>query len=140
MVVRLLKKLNTGYQQDMANAGALIPDIENVAQAIYILPAEAWARRVGGVFANDLAQASPDRAHAMLTHLPEGGFVVSVRAPFNNKNGADELCRQFETGGGRKAAAGINHLPVDLYDSFVEKISTSLSNVLNYSRKYHAVR
>jgi hypothetical protein len=26
----------------------------------------------------------------------------------SNKSGADELCKSFETGGGRKAAAGIN--------------------------------
>ncbi|OYW81954.1 MAG: hypothetical protein B7Z22_14920, partial [Hyphomonas sp. 32-62-5] len=37
-------------------------------------------------------------------------YVVSVRAPLSNKAGADILCSQFATGGGRKAAAGINHL------------------------------
>jgi hypothetical protein len=46
--------------------------------------------------------------------------VVSVRAPLNNKTGADELCRQFETGGGRKAAAGINHLPETEYTRFLQ--------------------
>ena len=29
------------------------------------------------------------------------------------------LCRQFESGGGRKAAAGINHLPEADYERFV---------------------
>jgi len=29
------------------------------------------------------------------------------------------LCRQFATGGGRKAAAGINDLPESDYDRFV---------------------
>jgi len=33
-------------------------------------------------------------------------------------DGADELCRQFESGGGRKAAAGINLLPDAEYDRF----------------------
>jgi hypothetical protein len=37
--------------------------------------------------------------------------VVSVRAPLVNKTGADELCKRFPSGGGRKAAAGINALP-----------------------------
>jgi len=115
------KKLSDGYQQDMASAAALKPELENSAQAVYIMPAEPWARRVSGVFANDLAQVSPDRAHAMLTRLNGGGFVVSVRAPFSNKSGADDLCRQFETGGGRKAAAGINVLPEDQLDLFIEK-------------------
>jgi hypothetical protein len=44
---------------------------------------------------------------------------VSVRAPLNNKTGADELCRQFETGGGRKAAAGINFLPTEMRSQFI---------------------
>jgi hypothetical protein len=42
-----------------------------------------------------------------------------VRAPLANKTGADEICSQFETGGGRKGAAGINHLPEADYDRFV---------------------
>jgi hypothetical protein len=42
-----------------------------------------------------------------------------VRAPLNNKKGADELCREFHSGGGRKAAAGINHLPEADYDKFM---------------------
>jgi hypothetical protein len=29
----------------------------------------------------------------------------------NKSTGADALCREFPTGGGRAAAAGINHLP-----------------------------
>ena len=119
------KKLSEGYKEDMASAAALKPELENSAQAVYILPSDAWARRVSGVFANDLAQATPDRAHAMLTRLNEGGYVVSVRAPFKNKSGADDLCRQFETGGGRKAAAGINLLPDDQFDLFVERFKNA---------------
>jgi hypothetical protein len=43
-----------------------------------------------------------------------------VRAPLVTRDGADALCRQFETGGGRKAAAGINCLPETLVDEFLE--------------------
>ena len=42
-----------------------------------------------------------------------------MRAPLDNKMGADEICSQFETGGGRKGAAGINHLPEAEFDRFV---------------------
>jgi hypothetical protein len=112
-------RLQAGYQGDMSNAEALQPILETDRHALYVLPADPWARRVSGVFANQLAQAAPDRAHAMLTHLPDGGFVVSVRAPLALKEGADQLCRQFPTGGGRKAAAGINQLPDEMYDQFV---------------------
>jgi hypothetical protein len=76
-----------------------------------MLPAEKWARRISGVFGNRLAAESPAQAHAVLTAKPGGGYVVSVRAPLATKSGADALCSRFETGGGRKGAAGINHLP-----------------------------
>ena len=107
-----------GYQEDISNAESIEPTLKSNSHALYILENEKWARRVSGVFANQLAQSYPNRAHAMLTKTDGGGFLVSVRAPLNNKNGADELCRQFETGGGRKAAAGINHLPLEDYERF----------------------
>jgi len=50
-------------------------------------------------------------------------FPNSVRAPLNNRTGADELCRQFETGGGRKAAAGINRLPSKSLELFAKAMS-----------------
>jgi hypothetical protein len=104
----------------MAKGEALRPELESGRHGLYLLPAEPWARRVSGVLANRLAQSAPERAHALLTRLPQGGFVVSVRAPLSNREGADVLCRRFPSGGGRKAAAGINRLPDELYDEFVE--------------------
>ncbi|MDP3421618.1 MAG: acetyltransferase [Thiobacillus sp.] len=103
--------LNAGYQADMARAVAVSAMEARPSGRIFMLPAEKWARRISGVFGNQLAVESPAQAHAVLTAKPEGGYVVSVRAPLNAKSGADELCSQFDTGGGRKAAAGINHLP-----------------------------
>ena len=114
------KKLVDGYHEDSAKAQALPAEYKTDSHALFILEDEKWARRVSGVFANQLAQENPNRAHAMLTKNDEGGFVVSVRAPLNNKTGADELCRKFETGGGRKAAAGINFLPENSYARFLE--------------------
>ena len=113
--------LRNGSREDTAHAEAIAPELLSDRYALYIFPAEPWARRVSGVYSNQLAMAAPDRAHALLTRLPEGGFVVSVRAPLNNKTGADELCRAFPTGGGRKAAAGINNLPDDLVSEFIDK-------------------
>ncbi len=112
--------LASGYRDDMSMAESIRPELRTQSHGLYLLPAEPWARRVSGVFANRLAQAAPERAHAMLTRLPEGGFVISVRAPLARKEGADVLCRGFPTGGGRKAAAGINCLPDDLYSGFVQ--------------------
>jgi hypothetical protein len=49
----------------------------------------------------------------------DGTFTVSVRAPLQAPHGADTLCRQFETGGGRAAAAGINRLPASRLEEFI---------------------
>lgn len=105
------QELETGYKEDIAHAERCKPTYNTESHNLTVLPNEKWARRVSGVYANTLATDNPDRAHAMLTEQDSGSFLVSVRAPLNNKTGADELCRQFETGGGRKAAAGINKLP-----------------------------
>lgn len=117
--------LRQGFSDDMARARARRPEVLTDRYGLYILPAEAWARRAGGVFANELAHGAAGRAHALLTRLSEGGFVVSVRAPLARKEGADELCRRFPTGGGRKAAAGINFLPDDAYDEFVRRFTSA---------------
>ena len=97
----------------------LSPHTEPPRIAVFQLPNEAWARRVSGVLGNDLANKTPGRAHAVITEADDGNFLVSVRAPLNNKAGADEVCRQFPTGGGRKAAAGINSLPASMVPEFV---------------------
>jgi len=117
--------LLNGYREDMAKASGLSGAYSDDGHALYILPNEKWARRVSGIYANDLAQQYPDRGHALLTEKAGGGYLVSVRAPLNNKTGADELCRQFDTGGGRKAAAGINHLAEDQYQRFVDLFKQS---------------
>lgn len=117
------QKLETGYQQDMSGAAALSAEHADDATAVFMLPNEPWARRVSGVYSNDLANSNPARAHAVLTVKDNGGYLVSVRAPLDNKTGADELCMQFPTGGGRKAAAGINDLPADMLNTFVDQFS-----------------
>jgi len=120
-------RLRIGYAEDMALARAVTAQEERVTGAVFILPDAPWARRVSGVYANELASAHPDRAHALLTRSPQGHYVVSVRAPLSNRTGADELCRRFETGGGRKAAAGINTLPASRLDDFVLAFYTQYS-------------
>jgi len=117
------EKLENGYRDDMAAAGALQEYQSEQGTAVFILPNEAWARRVSGVYSNDLANGSPDRGHAVLTEKANGNYLVSVRAPLNNKTGADELCRRFPTGGGRQAAAGVNDLPADMLIDFTTQFA-----------------
>ncbi len=111
--------LRTGYAEDMGQARDVKPAEVRPSGAVVILPDAPWARRASGVYANELATAHPERAHALLTRSPKGHYVVSVRAPLRNRMGADELCKRFETGGGRKAAAGINVLPEARIADFV---------------------
>jgi hypothetical protein len=111
--------LNAGYQSDMARAVAVNAAEARASGRIFMLPAEKWARRISGVFGNQLAVESPAQAHAVLTAKPDGGYVVSVRAPMLAKSGADTLCSQFDTGGGRKGAAGINLLPAAELGRFI---------------------
>ncbi len=105
-------QLRDGFAADMA-AAASAPAMGDARAAMFVLPPQPWARRVNGVFANELARSTPARAHAVLVTVPDG-FVVSVRAPLARPTGADTLCRAF-AGGGRARAAGINLLrPADL--------------------------
>ena len=119
--------LETGYREDMARAEAIAPEHSDERTALYVLPDDPFARRVGGVYANELAQRHPERAHALLTANADGDYVVSVRAPLANRTGADELCRQFESGGGRKAAAGINRLPPGEMTRFAKALAAQFA-------------
>lgn len=116
--------LKNGYAEDYAHIEALSPVESNEVAEVYELPCEAWARRISGVFGNALANQSPAKAHAVLTlnqNLQD--YTVSVRAPLENRTGADEVCCQFDTGGGRKAAAGINQLPLTAKQEFISVLT-----------------
>ena len=116
----IFEKLKIGYADDMAKAR----HCGYAAPCVTILDDTAWARRVSGSYGNVLAVENPAQAHAVLTHNGNDGYLISVRAPKNNPNGADALCLKFPTGGGRAAAAGINHLPKDDLDAFLQAFAT----------------
>ena len=103
-------RLRAGMAADMLLARGTVALAADAATAVLMLPAQPWARRVNGVFANELAREYPERAHAILV-ATASGFVVSVRAPLARPSGADTLCSGFASGGGRARAAGINDLP-----------------------------
>jgi len=115
----IYEQLLAGYADDMSQARDIKPEYQTDTISVYILPDAAWARRISGVFGNELANQSPARAHAVLSYNAQGGYQISVRAPITNKAGADELCSSFTTGGGRKGAAGINHLPINELPTFI---------------------
>jgi hypothetical protein len=116
--------LKQGYDQDYAFVASLTPIVDDAICCVFELPCAAWARRISGVFGNELANQSPTRAHGVLTlNENQQDYTVSVRAPLTNRVGADDVCTQFETGGGRKAAAGINALPLNKKSTFIEALS-----------------
>jgi hypothetical protein len=115
----LVARIDAARREDLSLACTLEPEYASRRARVYLLPDAAWARRVRGVLGNELANRSPELAHAILTRDSQGGFVVSVRAPRTAPTGADALCRGFATGGGRASAAGINHLPEDALPEFV---------------------
>ncbi|WP_371186118.1 DHH family phosphoesterase [Thalassotalea maritima] len=115
----LFYQLQEAYHQDMAQAASADVLFDNAICKVVCLDDAAWSRRVSGVFGNELANQAPDKAHAVLTKNLDGSYTVSVRAPLNNKQGADEVCVQFPTGGGRSGAAGINALPEEQIETFI---------------------
>ncbi len=113
--------LRRGYKEDITLAMQM-QEMKTVGKnRVYILPDIPWARRVTGVFSNLRMREQPDAAHAILTEDKNNNLRVSVRAPLNDRRDADILCNLFPTGGGRKAAAGINSLPAHQLDDFIEK-------------------
>ena len=114
--------LRNALADDLDRAAALRPQAAGASAALYVLPDAAWSRRIHGLLANQLASRHPDRAHALLVS-GHGGYAVSVRAPLARPRGADTLCLQFETGGGRQSAAGINRLPEADYSRFVAEFT-----------------
>lgn len=114
--------LQKAYQQDMDNALAVQAKHRSNKLGLFELPNAAWARRISGVYGNLLANQAPDSAHAVLTLNKDETYMVSLRAPLNNKQGAGDICSQFETGGGRAAAAGINALSVSELQRFIDLV------------------
>ena len=124
---KTLKTLKVGFNSDM-NLALSQPEYKRCGKnRIFRFPDNPWARRVSGVFANLKARENPEGAHALITDNRDESLRISVRAPLQNKQGADQLCRAFPSGGGRAAAAGINALPPDLLDDFLTKFQQTYS-------------
>ncbi|NNE01349.1 MAG: acetyltransferase [Pirellulaceae bacterium] len=124
---KTFQTLQDGYDDDMRRAKSIEPTLETKQCAMFVFPEDAFSRRVSGVYSNQLARDNPQRAHALASLLASGDYLVSVRAPLSTRSGADELCRQFPTGGGRKAAAGINQLPAEQLQAFSDAFESQFA-------------
>ncbi len=119
----IFHQLETAYLSDMQRAQSAKILAETDKCLAVELPDEKWARRVSGVYGNELANQSPNRAHAVFTLNEDGTYTVSLRAPLANKQGAGDICAQFPSGGGRAAAAGVNQLPAQMIEQFIQSVS-----------------
>ncbi|MBM9536063.1 acetyltransferase [Desulfobulbus alkaliphilus] len=117
----LLEKIRRGYHDDIKRVAELQPMRTGPAGRVFQLPEADWARRVVGVFSNQIARDRPEMAHAVLIANQDRSWLVSVRAPLASPQGADALCRQFLTGGGRAGAAGINRLASQDLEVFLSR-------------------
>lgn len=115
----VFRQIREVRERDLASARQIRPHVTLACGTVYVLPDEAWSRRVRGDFGNILTRSNSEQAHAILTVNQQVGYTVSVRAPLSNRRDADRLCKLFPTGGGRPAAAGVNHLPASELDAFV---------------------
>jgi len=120
----IVRELDALRRDDLRHARQVPPRHRDDRCMAVVLPDAAWSRRVLGPFANELALRDPQRAHAVLKVLPDGGYAVSVRAPCATPRGAAELAREF-AGGGRAAAAGIDRLPEEELPRFVARLAAS---------------
>jgi nanoRNase/pAp phosphatase (c-di-AMP/oligoRNAs hydrolase) len=124
----IFHQLKSAYLADMAKAKSSTVLMNNEQLSAVQLADEPWARRVSGVFGNELANASPNKAHVVVTlnesdTNEEVTYTISLRAPLTNKQGAGELCASFPTGGGRAAAAGVNALPEKMLGDFFDSVA-----------------
>lgn len=119
---KLFSQLIENYQFDLQKVQQIQAVLNHNSARAFVLPNAAFSRRVSGVFANQLANQAPEKAHAVITDLGDI-YQVSVRAPLNQRFGAARLCAEFATGGGREAAAGINRLAKDQLATFIQRFS-----------------
>ncbi|MYM92056.1 hypothetical protein GTP91_33395, partial [Rugamonas sp. FT82W] len=70
--------------------------------------------------ANQLAAGRSGASFAVLNERDDGSYLVSVRSGAPLAHSACGFCQQFDSGGGRKAAAGINRLPASELGRFMD--------------------
>lgn len=116
-----LATLRLGFAEDMDFAMRQKESDPAKNNRVYFFPNAPWTRRVAGVFSNLRAREKKDAAHALIIENDDSSLRISVRAPLNNRENADTLCLAFPTGGGRTAAAGINNLPPQMLDDFLDR-------------------
>lgn len=110
---------SAAYHEDCAQMHMLRPYWERGGSAVYLKPPTRWTRRISGVLANPLPVQHNGSSFAVLNERSDGNYLVIVRSGTRSALYACAFCQRFDTGGGRKAAAGINRLPAQDVDPFI---------------------
>jgi hypothetical protein len=136
----LLDRLDRQRSEDLGRALAVpCRELTEGARA-WILPDEAWSRRVLGTLANRRVLDDPRHAHAVLAPLPDGAFVASVRVPAYCPTSAAEFCRRYPRGGGRTTAAGVERLEALAVDAFLADFASAFAPCAHATRTPQAWR
>ena len=107
--------LRNGFNTDMENVDSVV-EIDGV----YMLPNEAWARRVVGVMAHRINSTGPG-PHVIAI---DKGDVLQIS--LRGRNGIGEICAMFG-GGGRETAGGIDALPKDEITALMNEVNSRRS-------------
>lgn len=115
MDMQAFMTLKNGFESDLSNAKNIEP-----SNGYYLLPNEAWARRVVGVMAHRINE-SGDGPHVIAIDKGET-LQVSIRG----SEGIGELCKMFG-GGGRATAGGIDALPKSEITALMKEVNSRRS-------------
>jgi hypothetical protein len=115
--------LRIGYDSDLSKARDCSPVINDNCAIAIVFDNEPWAARISGSYGNLLAEENPNKAVIVSTINDDKTLKISLRAPKNSPRGAAQICSQFESGGGRESAAGINRLNLSDFDRFVYSVN-----------------
>ena len=108
-------KLREGFESDISRANKI-----KKTDGYYLLPNEAWARRVVGVMAHRINESS-EGPHVIA--IDKGDTLqISVRG----RSGIGELCAKFN-GGGRATAGGIDSLPKSEIRALMNEVNSRRS-------------
>jgi len=120
-------RLSESRAADFAQADAVPAQAVGEGARLVVLPDARWARRVFGSLANRRIASEPHLAHAVAAPHPGGGeYTVSLRVPLPGPSTAHALCSAFG-GGGRKRAAGIDHLSPGGLDAFAGALAAAFA-------------
>jgi len=108
-------KLREGFESDISRANKI-----KKTDGYYLLPNEAWARRVVGVMAHRINESS-EGPHVIAIDKGDN-LQISVRG----RSGIGELCAKFN-GGGRATAGGIDSLPKSEIRALMNEVNSRRS-------------